>query len=280
MAQAAALLQTQAPPASALRAVPGASERSAERVLRIPAYDLAAALTLERELGISHVLSQILVRRGFGQPDAAREFLAAGVAHDPATFDGIERALEPIERQIAAGARITVHGDYDVDGVCATAIMVRALRALGADVGWYLPGRLEDGYGLALHTVERLAARGTALLVTVDCAITAVDEVAAARAAGLEVVVTDHHAQRPDGRLPDCPIVHPAYAATRSTASVARRSPTSLRRRSERRRPMTTSSWSRSRQSPTSCRWSTRTGGSCGRAWRRSRTLPSPACGH
>ena len=209
MAQAAALLQTQAPPAPALRAVPGASERSAERVLRIPAYDLAAALTLERELGISHVLSQILVRRGFGQPDAAREFLAAGVAHDPATFDGIERALEPIERQIAAGARITVHGDYDVDGVCATAIMVRALRALGADVGWYLPGRLEDGYGLALHTVERLAARGTALLVTVDCAITAVDEVAAARAAGLEVVVTDHHAQRPDGRLPDCPIVHP-----------------------------------------------------------------------
>ena len=115
-----------------------------------------------------------------------------------------------IERHIRAGNRIVVHGDYDVDGVCATATMVRALRALGADVGWYLPDRLTDGYGLALETVRRLAAGGTALLVTVDCAITAVDEVAAARAAGVEVVVCDHHAPRADGRLPDCEIVHPA----------------------------------------------------------------------
>ena len=114
-----------------------------------------------------------------------------------------------IERHVERGSRIVVHGDYDVDGVCATAIMVRALRARGADVGWYLPDRLTDGYGLALDTVHRLAGRGTGLLVTVDCAITAVDEVAAARAAGLDVVVCDHHAPRADGRLPDCEIVHP-----------------------------------------------------------------------
>ena len=88
-------------------------------------------------------------------------------------------------------------------------MLVRALRTLGADVDWYLPSRIDDGYGLALATVERLAARGTELLVTVDCAITAVDEVAAARAAGLDVVVTDHHTPRADGRLPDAPIVHP-----------------------------------------------------------------------
>ena len=87
--------------------------------------------------------------------------------------------------------------------------MVRALRARGANVGWYLPDRLEDGYGLSLETVRRLAARGTRLLITVDCGITAVDEVAAARAAGLDVVVCDHHAPRADGRLPDCEIVHP-----------------------------------------------------------------------
>ena len=80
---------------------------------------------------------------------------------------------------------------------------------MGADVDWYLPSRIDDGYGLALATVERLAARGTQLLVTVDCAITAVEEVAAARAAGMDVVVTDHHAPRADGRLPDAPIVHP-----------------------------------------------------------------------
>jgi single-stranded-DNA-specific exonuclease len=83
------------------------------------------------------------------------------------------------------------------------------LRSLGADVDWYLPSRLEDGYGLSLRTVERLAARGTALLVTVDCAITAMEEVTRARAAGVDVVVTDHHAPRADGRLPDAPVVHP-----------------------------------------------------------------------
>ena len=113
--------------------------------------------------------------------------------------------LEHVER----GSRITVHGDYDVDGVCSTAILVRALRTLGADVDWYLPSRIDDGYGLARTTVEKLAARGTNLLITVDCAITAVEEVALARALGMDVVVTDHHSPRADGVLPDAPLVHP-----------------------------------------------------------------------
>jgi single-stranded-DNA-specific exonuclease len=178
--------------------------------LEIPAYDLTAALALRRELGISHVLAQVLVRRGILEPVAARAFLEPREAHEPSAFAGIDRALAVIERHIAQGSRIVVHGDYDVDGVCATAIMVRALRARGADVGWYLPDRLLDGYGLSLGTVRRLAERGTGLLITVDCAITAVDEVAAARQAGLDVVVSDHHAPRSDGVLPDCEIVHPA----------------------------------------------------------------------
>jgi single-stranded-DNA-specific exonuclease len=178
--------------------------------LEIPGYDLAAALALERELRISHAFAQVLVRRGLRDARAARDFLDAAESHDPSAFAGIERALEVIERQIARGGRITVHGDYDVDGVCATATLVRALRDLGANVGWFLPSRIDDGYGLALETVRRLAARGTDLLITVDCAITAVSEVAAARSAGMEVVVTDHHAPRADGELPECPIVHPA----------------------------------------------------------------------
>jgi single-stranded-DNA-specific exonuclease len=178
--------------------------------LQIPAYDLAAALVLERELGVSHALAQTLVRRGMGDPPAASGFIDPREAHEPSAFQGIERALAVIERHIRAGSRLTVHGDYDVDGVCATAILVRALRALGADVGWFLPGRIEHGYGLSLETVRRLAGRGTELLLTVDCAITAVSEVAAARACGLDVVVTDHHAPRADGELPDCPIVHPS----------------------------------------------------------------------
>jgi single-stranded-DNA-specific exonuclease len=179
-------------------------------LLRIPEYELGAALALERELGVGHVLAQILVRRGLAQPDEARAFLEARESHDASAFAGIERALELIRRHVTAGSRITIHGDYDVDGICATAIMVRALRAIGANVGWFLPSRLQDGYGLSLGTVQRLAERGTALILTVDCAITAVEEVAAARAAGVDVVVTDHHAPRADGELPDCPIVHPA----------------------------------------------------------------------
>ncbi len=191
-----------------LRAVP--DPVAPAPALEIPPYDLQAALALERELGVSHVLAQVLVRRGLSDLADARAFLDPTEAHHPSAFAGIDRAIATIERHIRDGSRIVVHGDYDVDGVCATATMVRALRALGADVGWYLPDRLTDGYGLALDTVCRLAARDTALLITVDCAITAVDEVAAAREAGVDVVVSDHHAPRADGRLPDCEIVHPA----------------------------------------------------------------------
>jgi len=177
--------------------------------LDIPPYDFAAAERLGAALGVSHTVAQVLVRRGLDSPEAAARFLAADVSHPLDAFGGLREAAALIEAHAARGARITVHGDYDVDGVTATAVLVRALRTLGADVDWYLPSRIDDGYGLARATVERLAARGTELLVTVDCAITAVDEVAAARAAGMAVVVTDHHTPRADGLLPDAPIVHP-----------------------------------------------------------------------
>jgi single-stranded-DNA-specific exonuclease len=177
--------------------------------IELAPYDYATSLALERALGISHVLAQALVRRGHSDPDAVRELLDATIAHDLAQFAGIEGAVQTIASHIAAGEPITVHGDYDVDGVCATAIMVRALRSLGATVDWFLPDRAQDGYGVSLATVERLAKRGTRLLITVDCGITAVEQVAAARAAGMSVVVSDHHAPRADGELPDCPIVHP-----------------------------------------------------------------------
>ena len=103
------------------------------------------------------------------------------------------------------GRRICVHGDYDVDGICATTLAVLTLRELGADVDWHLPSRFEEGYGVSGDTISRLADEGCALLLTVDCGITAVEEVAAAKARGLDVIVTDHH--RPGEVLPDCPIV-------------------------------------------------------------------------
>jgi single-stranded-DNA-specific exonuclease len=165
---------------------------------------------LQDELQISAALAQVLVRRGLDEPSRAADFLVAEEQHPPSAFTGIDAAIGSIFQHLGKGERITIHGDYDVDGICSTAVLVRVLRALGADVDWYLPDRAGDGYGLATHTVERLAGRGTRLLITADCAITAVEEVAHARALGMDVVVTDHHAVRSDGRLPAAPIVHPA----------------------------------------------------------------------
>jgi single-stranded-DNA-specific exonuclease len=176
----------------------------------IPACPTEDVERLRHELGVSYPLAQVLVRRGYADPQRARAFLAGTEEHSPQEFRGIDAAVEAILRHVAAGSRITVHGDYDVDGICSTAVLVRALRELGGDADYYLPDRASDGYGLNAQTVQRLAARGTQLLVTVDCAVTAVEEVAAAHALGMEVVVTDHHSPRADGVLPQAPIVHPA----------------------------------------------------------------------
>jgi single-stranded-DNA-specific exonuclease len=187
-----------------------------ETRLDIPPVSMAEVRALCDELGVSFVVAQVLARRGLGDPAAARAFLAADERHDPSAFAGIDAAVALVLAHVREGSPIVVHGDYDVDGVCSTAILVGVLRALGARVDAYLPSRDEDGYGLAAATVDRLAARGTRLLVTADCAITAVEEVARARAAGMDVVVTDHHQPRRGaageavGELPDAPIVHPA----------------------------------------------------------------------
>src|SRR5690349_7513146 len=119
----------------------------------------------------------------------------------------MELVVERVRAAIDAGRRITVHGDFDVDGVCATAVMVRTLRGLGAEVDWFIPDRVADGYGLSDETVRRLAGRGTSLLLTVDCGITCAPQVALARELGVETIVTRHH--QPKEERPDCPILHP-----------------------------------------------------------------------
>ena len=161
---------------------------------------------LAGELGLSETTASVLVRRGYGDPGKARAFLAAELpGHDPFLLGNMEEACAAIRGAIAAGKPICVHGDYDVDGICATALAVTVLRDLGAEVAWHLPSRFEEGYGVSRDTMARLAEEGCGLVLTVDCGITAVDEVAEAKAAGLEVVVTDHH--RPGETLPDCPVV-------------------------------------------------------------------------
>jgi single-stranded-DNA-specific exonuclease len=124
-------------------------------------YSYAEARALSEKLGLSEPVAVTLVRRGYRTPEQARSFLTADESHPPAAFEGMEQVVEQVWAAIAAGRRITVHGDFDVDGVCATTVMVRTLRELGADCDWFIPNRLEDGYGLSSENVRRLAERGT-----------------------------------------------------------------------------------------------------------------------
>jgi single-stranded-DNA-specific exonuclease len=161
---------------------------------------------LARELGLSETTASVLVRRGYADPAAAAAFLAGEPpGHDPFLLGDMRDACDHIRAAAAAGTRICVHGDYDVDGICATALAVLVLRELGANVDWHLPSRFEEGYGISSETLSRLARDGFGLVLTVDCGITAVAEVREAKAAGLDVIVTDHH--RPGDELPDCPLV-------------------------------------------------------------------------
>lgn len=170
-------------------------------------YSYAEARALSDELGLSEPVAVTLVRRGYRTPGEARAFLAADESHSPFAFDSMELVVGRVRAAIEEGRRITVHGDFDVDGVCATALTVSTLRELGADCDWFIPSRVADGYGLSAENVRRIAERGTSLLLTVDCGITSVAEVALARELGMEAVVTDHHQQAAE--LPDCPILHP-----------------------------------------------------------------------
>ncbi len=175
---------------------------------RAEPYSYREARALVDALGLSEPVAVTLVRRGYRTPEAAREFLAADESHSPDEFGSMGEVSRRVLAAVEEGRRIAVHGDFDVDGVCATAILVGTLRELGGDCDWLIPDRIADGYGLCAANIERLAERGTSLLLTVDCGVTAVEEVALARSLGIEVVVTDHH--QPGGELPDCPILHPA----------------------------------------------------------------------
>jgi single-stranded-DNA-specific exonuclease len=170
-------------------------------------YSFAQAHALAGELGLSATTASILTRRGFGEPEEARRFLEASERHDPFAFQGMIEAAELVLSHLERGSVIAVHGDYDVDGVCSTALAVEALERLGGDVRARLPSRSEDGYGLSEATVQQLAGQGVELLITADCGIGATGQVALARSLGMDVIVTDHH--QPGAQLPDCPVVHP-----------------------------------------------------------------------
>jgi single-stranded-DNA-specific exonuclease len=177
---------------------------------RIVASDLARIAELERAAGIPSVVAQLLLSRGIETADDARRFLECKLTglRDPEELPGVRAASERIMAAINARERIVIYGDYDADGMTATAILYRCLRLLGADVGYYVPCRLEEGYGLSEQALTRIAADGAKLVVTVDCGIASTDEAEAARRLGLSLVITDHH--HPGERLPAAEaIVHP-----------------------------------------------------------------------
>jgi single-stranded-DNA-specific exonuclease len=173
------------------------------------AADEAAAAILRTRLNISRLTARALLCRGVTSPEEARCFLTHDLTGliDPRGMKDMDEAVAAVEKAIASGTLIRIYGDYDVDGVCATAMLVRALRGLGASVDWYIPHRIDEGYGVNDEAIRQASAEGVGLLITVDCGSTAIREVALARELGLEVVVTDHH--QPDSELPPAPTLNP-----------------------------------------------------------------------
>lgn len=161
------------------------------------------AAQLGRELGLPAAAAGLLLRRGFTTADEVRDFLDTSPArlHQPDTLPDIEPAVARVIAALEKNERICVHGDYDVDGVTGTVLLLTVLRRLGGEVVYYLPHREDEGYGISLSGIEFCREQGATLLVTVDCGSTDIAAVAAARAAGIDVVITDHHEVKPE--LPD-----------------------------------------------------------------------------
>ncbi|MFN0063978.1 MAG: single-stranded-DNA-specific exonuclease RecJ [Myxococcaceae bacterium] len=160
------------------------------------AADSAVASELAVALGCHPLAARVLVQRGHRSVEDARAFLADGLSDlpDPLRMKGMSEAVERLLRAVREREAVVLYGDYDVDGVCATAILASFMRELGAEPKTYLPHRLREGYGVNMAAVEKLAAEGARVLVTLDCGITAHAEVARAQALGVDVIVVDHHA--------------------------------------------------------------------------------------
>ncbi len=164
--------------------------------------DETACRQLTKTLGLTSLASRILCGRGIREPEEALRFLSAALREmrPPSLFAGMDRAVERLLEAVERKERVLIHGDYDVDGLTGTAILVHFLRHAGLDPLYHIPDRLREGYGFHPESVRMFAEKGVQLIVTVDCGVTAFDSVEAAKACGIDVIVTDHHECA--GRLP------------------------------------------------------------------------------
>ena len=169
--------------------------------------DFDSSLTLASEVDVSPFAAQLLINRGIKTAAEARSYLYPSLdgLHSPFKLAGMDKAIERIHKAISRGEKICVYGDYDTDGTTATALLLNTFRQMDVLVDYYIPNRFGEGYGLSEATVEKIHQKNEAkLLITVDCGITAVKEIALANKLGLDVIVTDHH--QPEAEQP------PAYA--------------------------------------------------------------------
>jgi single-stranded-DNA-specific exonuclease len=172
--------------------------------------DTRALEDLARSANISPIVAQLLLARGISEPSQVAAFLDPKLTdlRDPELLPGVPRAADLLHRSIVEKKPIVIYGDYDADGMTATSILIGCLRQLNADVTYYVPNRLEDGYGLSSEAIQKLAERGKKTIVSVDCGIGAINEAKLCRELGIELIITDHHTV--GGTLPDAEaIVHP-----------------------------------------------------------------------
>lgn len=168
----------------------------------IPADD-AIVEHLVDDCGLHPVIARTLATRGISSSQQATNFLNPSIEqlHDPTLLPGMAAAVERINEALLQKQKIIVHGDFDTDGLTSTVLLVQALRSMGGDVDYFIPNRLEEGYGLNHEGVERARDMGAGLIITCDCGVTSIEEVALAEQWGIDVIVTDHH--EPDETLPE-----------------------------------------------------------------------------
>ncbi|MHC4877652.1 MAG: single-stranded-DNA-specific exonuclease RecJ [Planctomycetota bacterium] len=181
-----------------------------------PPYDEAVVQQISADLKLPVLIAQVLAARGFQSGEQASAFLSSKLVdlHEPALLPGVEAATERVVAAVEAKRRITIYGDYDVDGVTATSILWHCLKLLGATVDYYIPHRMDEGYGLNAEAIRTLHEEDAdRLVITVDCGITSVEHAQLARELGLELIITDHHNMA--DALPDAAaLVHPRLPET------------------------------------------------------------------
>jgi len=150
---------------------------------------------MSKVLGISQIMANVMANRGLRTKKTALSFLLPSLdkMHDPLEMKGMAEAVSLLTKAVSGGTKIVVYGDYDVDGIASTVILVKMLRQAGADVDFYIPHRIDEGYGLNVAAIKTLHEAGTQLLIAVDNGISAIDEIAAANDLGMKVIVVDHH---------------------------------------------------------------------------------------